>query len=142
MKTMTEGNLMYVLRKCATFIISLAHSEAGGSFLLVPNGSTMLKPSSDAYDKEKIGKMDSRVNNLMVEVYEQNKEVLDLLSEANVGKPEDIIIGRKCQNQLDLKAACAGIADLPHSMNIPVTIPIKFGVLEAQKYLEIKKLFR
>ena len=65
-----------------------------------------------------------------------------MLSEANTGKPEDIIIGRKCQNQLDLNAACAGIADVPHSMNIPVTIPIKFGVLEAQKYLEIKRLFK
>jgi hypothetical protein len=91
----------------------------------------LLKPASFALDQEEIGKIDTRVNDLMVEVYEQNKDVLDLLSEANTGKPEEIVIGRKCQNQLDLKATCAGIADLPHSMNIPVTIPIKFGVLEA-----------
>jgi len=96
MKTMAEGNLMYILRKCATFIINLAHSEAGGSFLQVPNGTSVAKPESYAFDKVRLGKIDTRVNDLMKEVYDQNKEVLDLLSEANTGKPEDIIIGRKC----------------------------------------------
>lgn len=96
MKTMVEGNLMYVLRKCATFIISLVHSEAGGSFLQIPNYSFMAKAERSAVDKDRLGKIDKRVNDLMKEVYDQNKEVLDLLSEANTGKPEDIIIGKRC----------------------------------------------
>ena len=70
MKTMVEGNLMCVLRKCANFIISLAHSEAGGSFLVATNNSFVLKPATYAFDKEKLGKIDVRVNNLMKEVYD------------------------------------------------------------------------
>lgn len=93
---MAEGNLMCILRKCATFIVSLAHSEAGGSFLQVPNHQFVVKSESYAFDKVRLGKIDTRVNDLMKEVYDQNKDVLDLLSEANTGKPEDIIIGREC----------------------------------------------
>lgn len=85
--------------------------------------------------KDRLKRFDNRFNHLIKEIYMENKDVFQLLYEANSLKFEatpdsdkPLIIGQRCLVAQQVQRMNTKLFKVPSQFCIPMTIPISFAI--------------
>ena len=129
--------------------INSARGPDKESHLLYSPNIVLYKPKSRTQIFHDVKQYDTRFNDLIQQIYNENLSLEYLIEKDNqllqsgYEGEQRAILGGRCMDAVVLqKVGADHLFKVVPQICIPMTVPVKFAILEAKKYHEIRNLFK